>query len=250
MLFLFFIAIIFSSLFVFFANNNSRTIILRLTSKGDLRPGELSYRIYFFGIIPIGKAILGAEKTEDYQGQKVYHLSASAQSLRIFSRLIKASASADSYLDMQELSPLAFKQRVNITNKPEITKEITYDQKNGIMSILDIKRQILPKTQDPLSVIFNLKHMDFDKTKDFEMNLNTNQKNYIIKGSVEQQDLEVNKKIFKIALTKAQIKRRDGNPYHQSSVSIVFLREKENIPILIKFFASGLFISAKLIDVE
>ncbi len=69
-------------------------------------------------------------------------------------------------------------------------------------------------------------------------------------GKTNQQDITINKKTYRIVLVKAEIKRRDKNPYHKSNISMVLLREKENIPILIKVFASGILINAKLIDIR
>lgn len=246
-----FIVIVLGLAFAFYNNSNIENIISGLDKKGSIEPGELRYRIYLLGIFPVGEAIFRIEKAEEYNGKKVFHLSASAGSLKSFSKLFSGQAVLDSYVDMQGLSPVLFKQKVIISGKQNIERSVIYDQKNGVMDIAGLKRQIYPNTQDPLSAMFSLKHMDFDKIKEFQMSINTNQKNYILKGIVSQQELSINKKTYKIVLAKAKISRRDKNPYHQSSLSIVLLnKEKENIPILIKVFASGFLINAKLIEIK
>lgn len=244
------IVIILSLGLVSYNNSNIKNIISGLAKKGYIGPGELRYRIYLFGVFPVGEAVFGVEKSEQYQGQKTYHLSAAARSLNAFSKFFKASADLDSYVDTKELAPLVFKQKIAISGKPTVEREVTYDQKNGIMSIAGVKRQILPDTQDPLSAIFNLRRLNFDKIKDIEMNINTNQKNYILKGTAVQREILINKNNYKIVSAKAEIRRRDKNPYHKSSITIVLLREKENIPILIKVFASGVLINARLIEIR
>jgi hypothetical protein len=231
-------------------NNNDPALIISGLAKKEFRPGALKYKINLFGIIPMGDAVLGLARVEEYNGKKVYHLTAQAESLKIFSEFFNAHAVLDSYVDIEKLNPLLFKQRIAIAGKQDIVKEATYDQNNGIMSIAGVKRQILTDTQDPLSAIFNLRHMDLDRIREFELNINTNQKNYILKGTVSLQQVSVNKKIYKTALIKATIRRRDKNPYHQSALTMVLLREKENIPILIRVFASGMLINAKLIDIQ
>ncbi len=245
-----FMVIIASLSFVVYNNSNIKNIISGLAKKGDIKPGELRYRIYLFGILPVGEAVFGVEKTEQYQGQKVYHLSAAAQSLNVFSKFFNGSAALDSYVDIKGLAPIVFKQKIAISGRQGIDREVTYDQKNGIMSIAGVKRQILPDTQDSLSAIFNLRRLNFDKIKDIEMNINTNHKNYILKGTAVQREISINKKIYKIVSAKAEIRRRDKNPYHKSSITIVLLREKENIPILIKVFASGVLINVRLIEIR
>lgn len=245
-----FILIVVSLTFLFYNNSNVKNIISGLAKKGGIGPGELRYRIYLFGILPVGDAVFGIEKIEQYQGQKVYHLSATAQSLNAFSKFFKASAHLDSYVDTEELCHLAFKQKIAILGKPTLEREVTYDQKSGIMDIAGVKRQILPNTQDPLSAIFNIRHLDFDKAEDIEMNINTNQKNYILKGVAERKNISIHKQAYRVILAKAKIARRDKNPYHKSSITTVLLKEKENIPILIKVFASGLLINARLIEIR
>lgn len=245
-----FIVIILVLVFVAYNNSNPKSIISGLAKKGDIQSGELRYRIYLLGIFPVGEAIFGIEKIEEYQGQRVYHLNATAQSLKIFSKFFSGYAILDSYVDIKQLIPMIFRQKIVISGKQSIDREVIYDQKNGIMSIAGVKRQILPNTQDPLSAIFNIGHLDFGKVKEIEMNINTNQKNYVLKGTTEQKDISVHKKTYKIILAKAEIKRRDKNPYHKSSITMVLLKEKGNIPILIKVFASGVLINARLIDIK
>lgn len=231
-------------------NNNPKVIISRLIKKGDIQSDNLRYRIYLLGLLPIGEAVFCNKGVEEYQGHKVYRLNARAQSLRFFSKVFSGRAMLNSYVDIQELNPLLFRQKIIATGKKDINREVFYDQKQNIMSIAGVKRQILPNTQDPLSAIFNVRRMDFDKIKEFEMNINTNQKNYILRGVAEQKTLTINKKIYSIVMAKAEIKRRDKNPYHKSSINMVLLKEEENIPILIKVFSGGILINAKLTDMK
>ena len=249
LLFILLVIILFS---VFVANNNSnpKNIIMGLIKRGAIQPGDLRYKVYLLGVLPIGEAIFGIERMEEYNGKKIYHLHAVAQSLKVFSKFFSGAALLDSYVNTEELNPIIFKQKIIISGKKDIDREVIYDQKSGVMSIAGVKRQILPNTQDPLSAMLNIKRMDFNKVREWEMNINTNQKNYILKGIAAQQDIIVNKKTYRIVLAKAEIKRRDKNPYHKSNISMVLLNEKENIPILIKVFSSGILINAKLIDIR
>jgi len=247
-LFIFFILIIIA-VFIALNNNNPKVIIAKLIKKGNIGAGELKYRINFLGVLPVAEAIIGVEKTQDYNGQKVYHLSASAKTLNLVSKILSGEATLDSFVDIERLSPIAFKQRLNVSGKGSTDKEIIYDQKQGIMDIGGVKRIILADTQDPLSAIFSLRKMDFDKIKEFEMNINTNQKNYILKGRATPKEMLIKGKAYKTVILEASISRRDKNPYHKSSIKMVLLRGKENTPILIKVFASGVFLSAGLTEV-
>ncbi len=231
-------------------NSNLNLIVFKLLNKNDLKEGDLVYRVTLLSILPAGEAIFTAEKKEKYNDKMVYHLEATAQTLKALSKFFSARVALESYIDMQDNNPLLFKQKIKILGKPDIDKQITYDQKNGIMSMAGVERSILPNTQDFLSAMFNLKHMDLSKINDLEMNINTNQKNYLLKGTVTPREILINKKIYKTYLINADIGRRDKNPYHKSKITMELLSNKENIPILIRVFTAGVLINAKLVEIR
>jgi hypothetical protein len=221
-----------------------------ITKKSANSGGDLKYRVYLLGVLPVGEAVLYSAKKEDYQGGSVYHLRAEAKGLEIFSRFFNGSAILDSFIDTVSLNPRSFRQKVVVSGKPDINREVLYDQNENIMILSGVKRQVMPNTQDPLSLIYNFRHMDFDMVKDFDLSLNTNQKNYMIKGAVTLGEKGLGGAIYKTALVNAEIKRRDKNPYHKSRISILFLKGKENVPLTVKVFASGFLIYAKLVELK
>jgi hypothetical protein len=237
-------------LFSGYRNSSPKIVISDLEKKGDIRSGRFKYRIYFLGILPIGEAVLEEPKIEEYNGQRVYHLTASTQNLKIFSKIFSGQAVLDSYIDIQQLNPILFKQKMIIGRVQTIERDVFYDQKNNIMAIDGVRRSIFPDTQDPLSAIFRLMHMDFGKNREIEMGINTNQKNYILKGTAISREVLINKKIYGIVLAKGQVKRRDKNPYHKSNISVTFLKGKVNLPVLIRVFATGILINARLTEIE
>lgn len=234
-----------------FINSNPGIIISRLGGHDFEGAKELKYRVYLFGIIPAGEAILRVEKETDFKGKKVYHLSASAESLKIFSSFFHSNIILDTYVDLASLNPVYFKQKISVSGKEAIEKEVFYDQENNIMTIGDVKRKISVNTLEPLSVVLNLKRMDLEKDRNFQMHLNTNQKDYLLEGTSQAKELKVGSKELKIAKTKINIRRSDkNNPYHRSSLDMVLVRDKQNIPVLIKVFASGFYITVKLTEVK
>jgi len=238
---------------VVFANwNNSKpaNIISRVVERSKVSHGELKFRIDLFGVFPVGEAVIMARDKELYQAKEAYHLSAFAKTPDWLSSFFSSRAAVDSYLDVRTLEPLMFREKVIIKNKPDKVKEVIYDQKNQVMSIEGERRHILAGTHDPLSAIAYIRRMDFDRVKDFQLNINTNQKNYILKGTAESYILSVSGKKYRIAVLKADISRKENNPYHKSKVSMVVLKDRENLPLLIKVFAGGVFISAKLTEMR
>ena len=249
-IFLVLVIIAVACIFIAHKNSNPKGILSDLIRKGiPATAGDLSYRIYLFGVFPVGKAVLKQAKIEEYDGQKVYHLAAAAQTSKVFSWLFSGSAVLDSYVDMKEFDPLLFKQKILISGKPEVTQDVIYDQNNHMTIINGVKRQIFPNTQDPLSTVFNIRRMDLDKTKEFEMSISTKHRNYILRSSVSRQSLSIDNKPYNIIFTKANIKRRGKSPYHQSNITMTLLKAKENIPILIKVFSGGFFLIARLTNI-
>lgn len=240
--------IILSFTVVFHVNNNPANIISGLFKQGGSETGNLGYKVYLFGVLPVGEAEFQRAKSEEYEGRAVYHLHAHASSLKIFEKIFKAAAFLDSYVDMRDFNPLAFRQKLSVSGKPDVIKEAYYDQEKGMMFIGGLARQILPNTQDALSAIFNIQRMDFSSRCDLEFNLNTNQKNYIMQGTAQPKEIAANKKIYKTAVLTMDIRRRDKNPYHKSSISVVLLTEYGNIPLLIKVFAGGFLLTVKLVE--
>jgi hypothetical protein len=235
--------------FVFSAqnNNNPKSAISAVYKNLDnINRGALVYKVYLFGCLPVGKAVFPPPKKVQLEGKEVYLLSAQAESFGIFSKLFRAEASIESYCDILNANPFLFKQRFSISGKKETEKEVSYDQKKGIMTISGTQRQILPDTKEPLSLIYALRKMDFDKVKVLEFNINTNQKNYLFKGIAEEKNLSFRGKNLKMIFVKADIGRREKSPYHKSKISFVLLKERENLPVLIRVLASGMSITVKL----
>jgi hypothetical protein len=221
-----------------------------LAKSGEIKTGALTYKISLFGILPVGEAVFNSAKLEQFEGQSVYHLSAAASTLGFISKFFSGNAVLDSYIDTVRYNPLLFKQKLIVANKEGIDKEARYDQALGVMSIKGVRRQILPDTQDPLSAMFNLRRMDFNKVKDFEMNINSNQKNYVLNGTAEPKNIAIGDKLFRTFILSAEIKRRDKNPYHKTNITMVLLPDTDNIPVSIKVFASGIQINAKLVEIK
>ncbi|MDD4899092.1 MAG: DUF3108 domain-containing protein [Candidatus Omnitrophica bacterium] len=232
-------------------NNDPALIISGLLCNGEIRGNAaLDYRINLFSVFPAGEAEFRDKKEEIFENKKVYHLSADAGTGKFVSRFFKARVVLDSYVDPQSNNPLFFSQKVFVPGKPDINKEIRYDQKQKIMLISGSSREILADTQDPLSAMFNIRTMDFSKIKEFEMNINTNQKNYLLSARVCPKEITVAGKKYQLFIIDGEIKRRNKNPYHKTKLKITLLKQKENIPLSVKVFSSGMLINAKLVEVR
>lgn len=231
-------------------NSDPRAVIFQLEKKGGIREGEFRYAVNFLNILPVGNAVFFPPKEEKSGAQGLYHLSAKAESLGAYSAIFSFKAQLDSFLEPLKFNPVNFRQRLFVKGKGEALKDVFYDQEKHIMTIEGVQRQIFPDTQDPLSAIYHIRRMALSQGKEFSVSINTNQKNYILKGACEEKTVSIYSKSHKLLIVKAHISRRDKNPYHKSYISMVLLREKDNIPILIKVFAGGILMNIKLIEIK
>jgi hypothetical protein len=231
-------------------NSNPGVILNRVFKNNGSSPKILTYRIYIFGLFPAGQAVFYDKEAQKLNGRDVFHLKAEAGSLDLFSAFFKAEAILDSFIDQADYKPVLFRQKIAISDRPTQEKEVIYDQKQGTMTLNGVERQIMPDTYDPLSLMFDLKRRDFEKNKTIELGINTNQKNYVFKGSVEAKDMLIKGFKYKVYSGKAEIKRRDkNNPYHRSQVTMWLVKiGEENVPVLIRVFASGFIVQIRLVD--
>lgn len=232
-------------------SNNPGIIISNLPGVRDMREvSELKYRIYFLGVIPAGEAVFYPASGDGLAGKESYHLRATADTARFFSGLFSAQASLDSFVDIHRLTPSLYRLKLTVSGRKEIDEEIMYNQEEGSMYVSGVRRLILPNTQDPLSAMFNIMRMDFEKNKELHMNINAHKKNYIFEGTALHKDLLVNGGIYKAYIVKGKVFRQDKNPYHQSSVTFALLRGKVNVPCLIEVFSGGVLIKARLVGIK
>lgn len=226
--------------------NNPKTIldkidVVRLESQSK----QLMFKVYFLGIFPLGKAVIEDNGLVRFEGKDLYLLSARAGSGGFVSRLYPFSAHIDSYLELKTFLPVIFTEKLKTKDKV-IAREARYNQADNIMEIAGQRRNILPETYEPLSALCRLRRLDLEKISNFDLNINTNQKNYAFSGDITKEDIRLKDSTVKIYRLKGKIFRRDKNLYHQSQLEFVLLGNGQKTPIFIKVFASGVLITARL----
>lgn len=239
-----------SAVISYHRTSDIKRITLKLSQKKDLADKILVYRVYLLGVLPAAEAKFYPPKQEMLNSKMVLHLRAEAAPLKFFSRFFKGSVLLDSYIDPATGNPVLFKQSAVLPGKEDQLKEVLYDQALHIATLSGERRTIMPDTQDPISLIYNIRHFDQSRLKDIKMYLNTKHKNYLFSGSSVPKKITVSGREYDLILLKATVKRSDKNPYHQTSLDITLLKNEENIPVLIKIFASGFLIKARLSEIR
>lgn len=226
--------------------NNPKTILNKIDIvQLESQSKQLMFKVYFLGIFPLGKAVIEDNGLVRFEGKDLYLLSARSDSDGFVSKLYPFSARIDSYLELKTFLPVIFTQKLKTKDKV-IVKEARYDQADNIMEIAGQRRNILPETREPLSALYKLRRMNLDKTANFDLNINTNQKNYCFTGDIIREGIQTKGGALNMYRLKGKIFRRDKNPYHQSKVEFVLLGNGQKTPIFIKVFASGVLITARL----
>lgn len=210
---------------------------------------QFCYRIYLLGIFPVGKATLTDEGPLEFRNVYFHHLNAKADSVGIVSKIYPFSVNIDSYLEPKSLLPIIFLQNIKAKDK-EMVKEVTYDQASHIMQVKEERRSILPETYEPLSALLKLRGLDLEKTTTFDLNINTNQKNYAFTGDIKKGAVQLRGENIIFYKLNGKIFRRDKNPYHQSKVDFTFLADETKAPVFIKIFASGGLITVRLVEIN
>jgi Protein of unknown function (DUF3108) len=248
-----FVALIILFAIIEISSSNPLSVIKRnkLQDRIIRENSALVFMVDFQGIIPAGEARIRNMGLEPYQNKKAYHLSAKAYPLNIYAKFLHLEAKIDSYVDPDKLSTFKFKQSILLPNKTKQEKEILYDQARNIMELEGVKRQIFPNTQDPLSSMFYIQHQKLELGKEFDLNINTNQKNYqfYIKVVARQEYAIGNKKVV-VWLLDGIIRRRDKNVYHRTTMKLWVLDGPEKIPILIKTVSNAGLVTARLTGIE
>lgn len=250
---LFFLAVIVLFVSVEIGKNNLLSIIRynKLQNKIMGDDNILVFRVTYLGLFPAGEARLENIGEELYQGKKAYHLSAQAYPLDFLSSVFNVQAQVDSYIDAGKLHTLKFMQRLSLPGKPQEEKEVLYDQDKNYMELKGVRRQILPNTQDPLSAIFYIRHQNFELGKVFDLNINTNQKNYQLYAKVtERKEYFLRSEKVMVWVLEAIIRRRDKNPYHKTTMKLWLVDDSLRTPILIKAMTNIGHITARLTSIE
>jgi hypothetical protein len=209
------------------------------------------FKINLFGGLPVGRAVMTNHGLSVFKDKEAYLCSGQAQTSGLAALFFNGKAEVSSYIDKDTLLPLLFKESLSRPDSPVQQKEIVYDHNNLIMETNGTKRQILPGTLDPFSVMFYLSRQSFEPGREFDLNINTNQKNYrFFLKVLKREERIVNGRKIGIWIVKGDIKRRDKSPRHTTNLTLWLLDNGEKTPLFFKVVASGLPVTARLIEAK
>jgi len=211
----------------------------------------IAFKANFFGFFCLAEAELKDMGEELYQGRKVYRLEGVARATQFISRFYDAHVEIDSVIDKNKLHSLRFTQALVFPDKPKEEKVVFYDQENNIMELRGVKRSILPDTQDPLSAMYYIQRQELELGKEFDININTNNKNYRFYIKViKKEEYVIGGKKAGAWILQGEIRRRDKSPRHSSAITLWVLDGPYKLPFLVKIITSVGPITAWLVKVQ
>lgn len=235
------LAVIITSLgvFIFWRNNSPSLITSRLLLSNPQAPSLLHYKIRLFGVLELGQAKIIFPKQEELGNASIYQIKGEGGPSKFIAMFFNPKASAISEIDLKRSLPVKFTYSMAVPGVPTDNKTITYDHKNNTMELDGVKRVIFANTQDPLSAMHFIRNQEMALGKEFDINFNTNQKNYrILLKVAEKKEFLVRGRKIVLWLLEGQIGRRDKSPRHRTYIKIWFWAEFK-VPVLVKTMTNG-----------
>jgi len=229
-------------------NNRPQAILTDLHRK-ELLSSEgttLRYIVYFMGVIPLVEATISQQEGVAYDGKQAIEMKFLAKPISPFFDFFKGRVELVSLLDAKEMNALKFSEFLHVPGSITEGREVFYDQKNNIIKVKEEERTMLPNTQDPLSMMYFLRHQNFVEGQEVDLNINTNQKDYRFLTKVDEKKVFLinHEEIAAVALG-IDIKRRNKSRRNSTKMT-VWLTDDKKIPFLIKVFTNGLLIVIRL----
>lgn len=225
------------SIFLGLYQNNLNNALKNAASSEGKPP---KFKVSYAGFIPLGEAVLTNNGRVKIDGKELVHLNAQIRPNRLIEMLYKVRVEVDSFIDKDSFLPSKFAQSLTIPGKEAENKSVFYDQQSHVMEAGKEKRVILADTHDILSALFYLINQDFTVGKKFDININTNQKNYRLLGSVlEKRQVNAGGKVCEIYQVKGSVKRRDKSLRNSSQFDVWILNKPFKTAVFAKVFTKA-----------
>jgi hypothetical protein len=229
-----------------------------MPARHDLRVGEkLTYEIRWMGI-PVGIASFAVKETSQINARDCYHIVVRVNSNSFLSKIYKVDDEFHTYMDKEKLYTLRFMKKQS-EGRYRSQEVVDYDQQahTGIYrSLLNNTSKnlvITENAQDDLSAIYYFRMQDIVPDKPVAMNVNADEKNWILEITVLQAGSMSLYRIGKLNAIEVEPKARttDGKPLKKGRVWIWFSADENRIPIAAKAKAAIVgTVTAVLTDIE
>jgi len=219
-----------------------------LTARWAPKPGSalllgetLKYDIRWTGI-HAGWATMTVSKQETYKNRPVYLVESTTKSNSFLSVFYKVNDTIESKMDMQTLAPLFYEKKLNEGNHkrheyinfaPEERTAYYYKKnfKTGKFKKRVIKN-VPPNAQDPLSMLYYLRFLDFTVGDEVVLSICTDKKHWTISFLVEKEEEIELRKVGKFPAYKLKPKFKfEGLFVHKGDITI-WIHKEHKYPLI------------------
>jgi hypothetical protein len=212
-----------------------------IAGKHSFRLGEkLIYEIRWMGI-PVGIASFNIKEICQINGRDSYHIVATVKSNAFLSKIYRVKDEFHTYIDAEKLYSLRFikKQSEGRYRSYEI---VDYDQEKHMgvyKSFLNNSTKdltTLENTQDDLSAIYCFRIQDIEVGRPVIMNVNADEKNWILKIDVLRKGVMSLSEIGNLQAIEVEpsARRIDGKPLKKGRIWLWFGADENRIPLAAK----------------
>jgi hypothetical protein len=221
------------------------------------RPGErLAYEL-FWGLIPVGTAVMQVLPMETIHGTRAYHFAFTAKSTTFVDKLYKVQDFIDAYADAKMSHSLLYRQRQEEgRHKRDII--VTFDWKKAQTQYASSGKKlnpisILPGTFDPLSIFYTLRFQPLRENVVLEVPVTDGKKCVMGKARVlRRQKISIPSGEYDTFLVEPDLKDVGGvfKKSKDARLYVWFTSDEKHIPVKVTSkMAVGNFV-AELISIE
>jgi hypothetical protein len=216
-------------------------------AKSNVDNVKLIYEMNYLSIFPMGKFSFGLSGKKLIQNKTLLELTRFAETTGLVGVVYPAKVLVQSYIDPKSLLPYVYKELIDEGSRGVEEKTLFYDYKNMVLISGEQRYKIFPQTFETLSCLYYLMKQDMSKDKEFFLNVNSNQANYLVSIKVESlYEIDLDDENLYLWLLTGKAQRRYGErERHRLNFNAYFAKDS-NLPIYVSLFTPLGKITARL----
>lgn len=216
-----------------------------ISARHELRVGEkLTYEIRWMGV-PVGIACFNVKEISPIDGRDCYHVVVTVRSNVFLSKIYRVDDEFHTYIDKENLHTLRFIKR-QAEGRYRSHELVDYDQKlhkavyKSLLNNSTKEFSIAENSQDDLSAIYCFRMQDAEFGKPISMNVNADEKNWILEIRILQRGYVRLYNMGKLDAIEVEpaATRVDGKKLTKGRAWIWFSADENRIPLAAKAKAS------------
>ncbi len=213
--------------------NGSTEFKWRKVENNAFKVGEKLTFAIKWGVVTAGYSTLEVHEIIEMNGRKVYHIIAKTRSTSFFDKFYKVRDTVETFVDVESLCTWRFRKELN-EGKYHRVKETIYDQRNHTATTKGNVVKVLPFVQDVLSALYYLRTQDIKIGKNYDIDVNTNKKNWALRVNVSKEEIVRTKAGKFRTICIEPVLREEGIFKQKGRLWIWMTNDSKKIPVLME----------------